>query len=211
MVFVSIREIGEKRNHHTVFAIVSVSEVRWSVAALPNWIWLKRFFFFNSRCTFTALDAIYCAEFVHTIHKLKTPNFSTLLCYDRVSETENLTWFMIYNTDNGICCRSFVTSRIRWHRVRKTRQHVTVAFCAQCWKQWCDGIRVLPHSTKSVQNIPALSRNSALAIKWVRNHSNSSKTHQLTSNRLSIHSVPRRMITLATKTIDTFAINGTTK
>lgn len=36
------------------------------------------------RCTFTALDAIYCAKFVHTIHTLKTANFSTLLCYDRV-------------------------------------------------------------------------------------------------------------------------------
>jgi THO complex subunit 2 len=37
------------------------------------------------RCTFTALDAIYCAKFIHIIHILKTPNFSTLLCYDRVS------------------------------------------------------------------------------------------------------------------------------
>ena len=37
------------------------------------------------RCTFTALDAVYCAKFVHIIHNLKTPNFSTLLCYDRVS------------------------------------------------------------------------------------------------------------------------------
>lgn len=37
------------------------------------------------RCTFTAADAVYCAKFVHTIHLLKTTNFSTLLCYDRVS------------------------------------------------------------------------------------------------------------------------------
>lgn len=36
------------------------------------------------RCTFTALDAIYCAKFVQTIHKLKTVNFSTILCYDRI-------------------------------------------------------------------------------------------------------------------------------
>ncbi|XP_055678901.1 THO complex subunit 2 isoform X3 [Lutzomyia longipalpis] len=36
------------------------------------------------RCTFTALDAIFCAKFVHTIHSLKTANFSTLLCYDRI-------------------------------------------------------------------------------------------------------------------------------
>ncbi|XP_052852887.1 THO complex subunit 2 [Drosophila gunungcola] len=36
------------------------------------------------RCTFTALDALYCAKFVHAIHNLKTSNFSTLLCYDRI-------------------------------------------------------------------------------------------------------------------------------
>ncbi|XP_031624361.1 THO complex subunit 2 isoform X2 [Contarinia nasturtii] len=36
------------------------------------------------RCTFTAPDAMYCAKFVHLIHTLKTPNFSTLLCYDRI-------------------------------------------------------------------------------------------------------------------------------
>lgn len=37
------------------------------------------------RCIFTAVDAVYCAKFVHTIHLLKAANFSTLLCYDRVS------------------------------------------------------------------------------------------------------------------------------
>lgn len=38
------------------------------------------------RCTFTALDAVYCAKFLHTIHTLKTANFATLLCYDRVRQ-----------------------------------------------------------------------------------------------------------------------------
>lgn len=37
------------------------------------------------RCTFTQIDALFCAKFIHTIHLLKTPNFSTLLFYDRVS------------------------------------------------------------------------------------------------------------------------------
>lgn len=37
------------------------------------------------RCIFTAIDAVFCAKFVHIIHSLKTVNFSTLLCYDRVS------------------------------------------------------------------------------------------------------------------------------
>lgn len=36
------------------------------------------------RCVYTAVDAAYCAKFVHTIHMLKTANFATLLCYDRV-------------------------------------------------------------------------------------------------------------------------------
>lgn len=36
------------------------------------------------RTVFTAADALYCAQFVHTVHSLRTPNFSTLLCYDRL-------------------------------------------------------------------------------------------------------------------------------
>eukprot|EP00095_Tigriopus_kingsejongensis_P004528 maker-scaffold532_size145644-snap-gene-0.42 protein:Tk04528 transcript:maker-scaffold532_size145644-snap-gene-0.42-mRNA-1 annotation:"tho complex subunit 2" len=36
------------------------------------------------RCIFTAIDAIYCAKFVQVIHMLKTPNFSTLICFDRI-------------------------------------------------------------------------------------------------------------------------------
>ena len=36
------------------------------------------------RCIFTANDAIYCAKFVKVIHMLKTPNFSTLICFDRI-------------------------------------------------------------------------------------------------------------------------------
>lgn len=36
------------------------------------------------RCKFTASDALFCAKFVHLLHCLKTPNFSTLICFDRV-------------------------------------------------------------------------------------------------------------------------------
>ena len=36
------------------------------------------------RCIFTPNDAIYCAEFVHLLHTIRTPNFSTLICYDRI-------------------------------------------------------------------------------------------------------------------------------
>lgn len=41
------------------------------------------------RCKFTAIDALYCAKFVHLLHSLQTPNFSTLICYDRVSKCCN--------------------------------------------------------------------------------------------------------------------------
>jgi THO complex subunit 2 len=44
--------------------------------------------FIFPRCIFTAIDAIYCAKFVQVIHSLKTPNFSTLICFDRVSLNE---------------------------------------------------------------------------------------------------------------------------
>ena len=39
------------------------------------------------RCIFTPLDAVYCAKFIHILHQLKTVNFSTLLCFDRVRNT----------------------------------------------------------------------------------------------------------------------------
>lgn len=72
------------------------------------------------RCSFTALDAIYCAKFVHTIHCLKTANFSTLLCYDRVSEGGFRVavivdhWLLIYLFFLSLSlpsCRSSATSR----------------------------------------------------------------------------------------------------
>ena len=37
-----------------------------------------------SRCLFTQIDAFYCAKFIQIIHSLKTPNFSTIICYDRI-------------------------------------------------------------------------------------------------------------------------------
>lgn len=36
---------------------------------------------------------MYCAKFVHLIHTLKTPNFSTLLCYDRVSNIYTISFY----------------------------------------------------------------------------------------------------------------------
>ncbi|MEQ2212310.1 hypothetical protein XENOCAPTIV_029127, partial [Xenoophorus captivus] len=49
------------------------------------------------RCIFSSIDAVYCARFVELVHQQKTPNFCTLLCYDRAKELfslcENQTFF----------------------------------------------------------------------------------------------------------------------
>ncbi|CAF0721331.1 unnamed protein product [Brachionus calyciflorus] len=37
-----------------------------------------------SRCLFTQIDSFYCSKFIQIIHSLKTPNFSTIICYDRI-------------------------------------------------------------------------------------------------------------------------------
>lgn len=41
------------------------------------------------RCIFSSIDAVYCARFVELVHQQKTPNFCTLLCYDRVRALHN--------------------------------------------------------------------------------------------------------------------------
>ncbi|XP_064073482.1 THO complex subunit 2 isoform X3 [Vanessa tameamea] len=70
------------------------------------------------RCVFTAPDALYCAEFVHTVHALKTPNFSTLLCYDRLFC--DITYSVMSCTEGEAArygqflCRVLRTA-MRWH------------------------------------------------------------------------------------------------
>ena len=59
------------------------------------------------RCCFTASDALYCAKFVLTVHQLKTPNFSTLLCYDRVS-CHTLNKFLSFFLFLTILCTVFI-------------------------------------------------------------------------------------------------------
>lgn len=70
------------------------------------------------RCIFTPLDALYCAQFVHTVHALKTPNFSTLLCYDRLFC--DVTYSVMSCTEGeaarygAFLCRVLSTA-MRWH------------------------------------------------------------------------------------------------
>ncbi|XP_070553830.1 THO complex subunit 2-like isoform X2 [Ptychodera flava] len=70
------------------------------------------------RCCFTASDSVYCAKFVHTIHSLKTPNFSTLLCYDRVFS--DISYIVASCTENeasryGRFLCAMLETVMRWH------------------------------------------------------------------------------------------------
>ncbi|KAJ8922768.1 hypothetical protein NQ315_007803 [Exocentrus adspersus] len=75
------------------------------------------------RCTFTQIDALYCAKFVHTIHMLKTPNFSTLLCYDRLFC--DITYSITSCTENeamryGRFLYAMLETVMRWHKSKET-------------------------------------------------------------------------------------------
>ncbi|KAM7353453.1 THO complex subunit 2-like protein isoform 3-T3 [Cochliomyia hominivorax] len=75
------------------------------------------------RCTFTALDALYCAKFVHTIHNLKAANFSTLLCYDRIFC--DITYSVTSCTENeatryGRFLCAMLETVMRWHSDQAT-------------------------------------------------------------------------------------------
>ncbi|XP_071489382.1 THO complex subunit 2-like [Diadema antillarum] len=70
------------------------------------------------RCCFSASDALYCAKFVLTVHQLKTPNFSTLLCYDRVFQ--DITYTVASCTENeasryGRFLSAMMETVMRWH------------------------------------------------------------------------------------------------
>ncbi|XP_066598314.1 THO complex subunit 2 isoform X3 [Prorops nasuta] len=70
------------------------------------------------RCVFTTVDAMYCAKFVHTIHSLKTANFSTLLCYDRIFC--DITYSVTSCTENeanryGRFLCAMLETVMRWH------------------------------------------------------------------------------------------------
>ncbi|VDI35716.1 THO complex subunit 2 [Mytilus galloprovincialis] len=74
------------------------------------------------RCCFTASDAVYCAKFIHILHDLKTPNFSTLICYDRIFC--DITFTVTSCTENeahryGRFLCSALDTIMRWHSERK--------------------------------------------------------------------------------------------
>ncbi|XP_073455534.1 THO complex subunit 2 [Aquarana catesbeiana] len=73
------------------------------------------------RCIFSSIDAVYCARFVELVHLQKTPNFSTLLCYDRVFS--DIIYTVASCTENEasrygrfLCC--MLETVTKWHSDR---------------------------------------------------------------------------------------------
>ena len=71
------------------------------------------------RCLFTASDAIFCAKFVYLLHMLKTPNFSTLICYDRIFC--DISYTMCSCTENeannyGRFLSAALDTVMKWHK-----------------------------------------------------------------------------------------------
>ncbi|XP_015792338.1 THO complex subunit 2 [Tetranychus urticae] len=71
------------------------------------------------RSIFTATDALYCAKFVHLLHTIKTPNFSTLICYDRIFG--DISYTMSSCTENeanhyGRFLCALQETVMRWHK-----------------------------------------------------------------------------------------------
>ena len=63
-------------------------------------------------------DAIYAAKFVNIIHQLQTPNFSTLICYDRIFC--DITYTVTCCTENeagryGRFLAAMLETVMKWH------------------------------------------------------------------------------------------------
>ncbi|XP_030748048.1 THO complex subunit 2 isoform X2 [Sitophilus oryzae] len=103
------------------------------------------------RCTFTQIDAVYCAKFVHTIHMLKTPNFSTLLCYDRLFC--DVTYSIISCTENeamryGRFLYAMLETVMRWHKSKEVFEKE----CAD-YPGFVTKYRVSNHTADSLDNV----------------------------------------------------------
>merc|ERR1711936_1173685 len=74
------------------------------------------------RCIFTFTDAVYAAKFVSVIHMLMTPNFSTLICYDRIFC--DITYTVTCCTENeagryGRFLAAMLETVMKWHAERE--------------------------------------------------------------------------------------------
>merc|ERR1712223_2189263 len=83
------------------------------------------------RCIFTASDAIYAAKFVSVIHTLQTPNFSTLICYDRIFC--DITYTVTSCTESeahryGRFLAAMLDIVMRWHKSKEIFESECVGF-----------------------------------------------------------------------------------
>uniref|UniRef100_A0A0K2TBN1 THO complex subunit 2 n=1 Tax=Lepeophtheirus salmonis TaxID=72036 RepID=A0A0K2TBN1_LEPSM len=83
------------------------------------------------RCIFTSSDAIYCAKFVQVIHMLKTPNFSTLICFDRIFC--DITYTVTSCTENeanryGRFLAAMLEIVMRWHSAKEVFEKECVGY-----------------------------------------------------------------------------------
>ena len=83
------------------------------------------------RCIFTANEAIYCAKFVQVIHSLKTPNFSTLICFDRIFC--DITYTVTSCTENeaqryGRFLAAMLEIVNRWHSTKEIFEEECVGY-----------------------------------------------------------------------------------
>ncbi|ELU01720.1 hypothetical protein CAPTEDRAFT_223841 [Capitella teleta] len=83
------------------------------------------------RCVFTASDAIYCAKFLNTIHSLKTPNFSSLICYDRIFT--DISWALTSCTEceahrYGRFLCVVLDDLMRWHKDKNVYEKECVEY-----------------------------------------------------------------------------------
>jgi len=74
------------------------------------------------RCVFTSIDALFCARFVQVMHNLRTPNFSTLICYDRIFC--DITYTVTSCTENeanryGRFLCAMLETVMHWHSSKK--------------------------------------------------------------------------------------------
>ncbi|CAF1264050.1 unnamed protein product [Adineta ricciae] len=74
------------------------------------------------RCLLSEIDAVYCAYFIRTIHDLATPNFSTIICYDRLFS--DISYSLASCSENeairyGRFLQSLLDTVMSWHGNRQ--------------------------------------------------------------------------------------------
>jgi THO complex subunit 2 len=87
------------------------------------------------RCLLSEIDALYCAHFIRVIHDLVTPNFSTIICYDRLFS--DISYSLASCSENeairyGRFLQSLLETVMSWHGDRnkfdKVIQYLKMVF-----------------------------------------------------------------------------------